>query len=189
MEKSIKSFAEYTLLASATANPACMNKERHYLLGISSEIGEMCSCLKKFVGYNRPLDIVNLGEEMGDILWFVSQLVQLKYPDGPVSKMVFEEKEIPENLNRESNLFKMIMALNLIFTHIIWAEKENKSYQQELYDMIDVLSFIGKLYGLHLADLAWINIQKLAVRFPEKFDSQREMMRDLGLEYQTLSQK
>ena len=189
MEKSIKSFAEYTLLASATDNPACMNKERHYLLGISSEIGEMCSCLKKFVGYNRPLDIVNLGEEMGDILWFISQLVQLKYPNGPISKMVFEKEEERENLDRETTLFEGIMQLNLIFARIIWSEKEDKNYQQELYDMVNVLSFIGKLYDFNLAQLAWINIQKLAVRFPEKFDSQREMMRDLGLEYQTLSKK
>ena len=189
MEKSIKSFAEYTLLASATDNPACMDKERHYLLGISSELGEMCSCLKKFVGYNRPLDIVNLGEEMGDILWFVSQLVQLKYPDGPISKIIFEKKEKPENINRENTLFEGIMTLNLIFSTIIWSEKEEKNYQHELYNIINVLSAIGQLYGLQLADLAWINIQKLAVRFPEKFDSQREMMRDLGLEYQTLSKK
>lgn len=189
MEKSIKSFAEYTLLASATDNPACMDKERHYLLGISSEIGEMCSCLKKFVGYNRPLDIVNLGEEMGDILWFVSQLAQLKYPDGPISKMVFKEKESLENYNKGTTLFEGIMTLNLIFASIIWSEKEERNYQQELFDMVNALSLIGELHGLHLADLAWINIQKLAVRFPEKFDSQREMMRDLGLEYQTLSKK
>lgn len=47
----------------------------HAHLGLSSESGEIGDALKKHVIYGQPLDIANLLEECGDILWYVSLMV------------------------------------------------------------------------------------------------------------------
>ena len=42
----------------------------HAALGLSGEAGEFCDAVKKAVIYKRPLDIKNLAEEVGDVLWY-----------------------------------------------------------------------------------------------------------------------
>lgn len=44
----------------------------HALLGMSSETGEFADALKKHIIYNKPLDIINLQEELGDKMWYIS---------------------------------------------------------------------------------------------------------------------
>ena len=43
----------------------------HAALGIASESGEIADAVKKLMAYGKPLDLVNLDEEMGDILWYI----------------------------------------------------------------------------------------------------------------------
>lgn len=44
----------------------------HACLGLVSESGEFSDALKKEHAYGRPLDVTNLREELGDILWYVA---------------------------------------------------------------------------------------------------------------------
>jgi len=44
----------------------------HAAKGMVTEAGEFNDALKKHVFYNRPLDRVNLVEELGDVLWYVA---------------------------------------------------------------------------------------------------------------------
>jgi NTP pyrophosphatase (non-canonical NTP hydrolase) len=44
----------------------------HALLGINTENGELQDQLKKHLFYNKPLDLTNLKEELGDLLWYVA---------------------------------------------------------------------------------------------------------------------
>lgn len=44
----------------------------HAALGIASEAGELLTVIKREHAYGKPLDWVNMDEEAGDILWFVS---------------------------------------------------------------------------------------------------------------------
>jgi len=46
----------------------------HSLYGIMSEAGEIADCIKKCVIYEKPLDIENLREELGDIMWYIALL-------------------------------------------------------------------------------------------------------------------
>ncbi len=43
----------------------------HALIGINTENGELQDQFKKHVFYGKPLDIVNLKEELGDLLWYI----------------------------------------------------------------------------------------------------------------------
>lgn len=48
----------------------------HAQLGIASEAGEIADCLKKHLIYGQPLDMANLKEECGDLLWYINLLLK-----------------------------------------------------------------------------------------------------------------
>ena len=44
----------------------------HAALGLASEAGEFCDAIKKSFAYEKELDIENLMEELGDLMWFTA---------------------------------------------------------------------------------------------------------------------
>lgn len=51
--------------------------QRHILhaqLGLTTELGEITDTLKKHFIYKQPLDIGNLEEEIGDVMWYLALL-------------------------------------------------------------------------------------------------------------------
>jgi NTP pyrophosphatase (non-canonical NTP hydrolase) len=45
----------------------------HYLVGLSTESGELLDAIKKSIVYGKPLDKVNLIEELGDACWYIAR--------------------------------------------------------------------------------------------------------------------
>ena len=45
----------------------------HYGMGMVTEVGEYMDALKKNLMYGKPIDKVNLREELGDVLWYVAR--------------------------------------------------------------------------------------------------------------------
>lgn len=48
----------------------------HGAIGISTESGEIQDQLKKHIFYGKPLDRVNLLEEVGDVMWYCALLLR-----------------------------------------------------------------------------------------------------------------
>lgn len=48
----------------------------HMIMGISGEAGELLDAVKKHVIYNKPLDINNVLEELGDLEFYLEGLRQ-----------------------------------------------------------------------------------------------------------------
>lgn len=48
------------------------DNEMHMALGMVTEAGELADVYKKALAYNKPIDYVNLKEEVGDLLWYIS---------------------------------------------------------------------------------------------------------------------
>lgn len=44
----------------------------HAVMGIATESGELLDALKKHLFYGKPLDIVNIKEELGDKEWYTA---------------------------------------------------------------------------------------------------------------------
>jgi NTP pyrophosphatase (non-canonical NTP hydrolase) len=42
----------------------------HMVFGIITELGELLDIFKKYMAYGKPVDWVNVKEEMGDIMWY-----------------------------------------------------------------------------------------------------------------------
>ncbi len=46
----------------------------HGAIGLCTEVGEFQDALKKNVYYGKDLDLVNLKEELGDVMWYLAIL-------------------------------------------------------------------------------------------------------------------
>lgn len=57
----------------------------HMVLGISGEAGEILDSIKKYVIYNKPIDLINIIEELGDLLFYI---------EGIKNELHITEKEI-----------------------------------------------------------------------------------------------
>jgi len=56
-------------------NEATLNQDTrliHAAMGLATEAGEFLDPLKKALFYGKPVDKVNLTEELGDIMWYIA---------------------------------------------------------------------------------------------------------------------
>lgn len=49
----------------------------HCAIGVATESGELLDQFKKHIFYGKPLDVVNVGEELADKLWYIVNLCRL----------------------------------------------------------------------------------------------------------------
>jgi NTP pyrophosphatase (non-canonical NTP hydrolase) len=49
----------------------------HMLMGMTTEIGELMDPYKKNLAYEKPIDWVNVKEEIGDLMWYVANFCNL----------------------------------------------------------------------------------------------------------------
>lgn len=72
-------YKEYQNLASKTfaeAGDETLNL-LHCAIGASTEAGELMDAFKKHIYYKKELDVVNIGEEIADIQWYLFNLCRL----------------------------------------------------------------------------------------------------------------
>lgn len=104
---------EYQNLASRTGNNYGDWKAGliNYALGVTGESGEVADMIKKTIFHGHELSISDFKKELGDILWYVSQLASVcnltledvaqtnikklkrRYPDGFSEKASINRKE------------------------------------------------------------------------------------------------
>ena len=68
----------------------------HASIGMTTEVGELSDVVKKHLFYNKPIDWVNLAEEIGDIMWYVALAARVveKNTGKPLSRI------LDENINK-----------------------------------------------------------------------------------------
>lgn len=69
--KTLNAYQE-AALRTAPAGVSQEHDRKHALLGLISEIGEFADTIKKEHAYGKPIDRVNLVEELGDLMWYVA---------------------------------------------------------------------------------------------------------------------
>ena len=50
----------------------------HMILGMQTESAEIADVYKKNIAYGKDLDLVNIKEEIGDLMWYIVNLCTLK---------------------------------------------------------------------------------------------------------------
>jgi NTP pyrophosphatase (non-canonical NTP hydrolase) len=194
----IQTLAEYQQLASRTC-PDLGTPEKNLLhmnLGITTEVGEFLDVIKKNLAYGKPLDVVNLGEELADMAWYIANKARLFFP---VSWEEQEKKHSYESIRKEfSEIFIPIYSeynletrLTILLNCGINPGTEDyivSEVQEDFNGMRDmvILNYVADLHNLDFFQLLTNNITKLQVRYPEKFTNEAALNRDLDAERQQL---
>lgn len=197
-------FKEYATACQRTMPNLGSNRENiiHMLLGIQTEVGELADIYKRNFAYKKPIDIINVKEEIGDLCWYATNHIFLliNSREDSISQIESDIQYIKNELNShlESNL--MVKQMSLINQYIytcfaISAHLDNltesiDSYQLDmintLFHIIALLEILCEKHKISFDECLTKNILKLYVRYPEKFSEDQALCRNLDLERQVL---
>lgn len=190
----IQNLAEYQQLAKRTCPSlgTMFDNERHMTLGVATEIGEALDIFKKKLAYKKPMDIVNLGEELADIAWYIVNLATF---NGVEIKEDLSENliaEFQEYLERVSKIdmtddAKAEVTLILLLSYFC-GSSVSFLFESVLVQLVS-LAYICNLYKLDFFQCLTNNIDKLKVRYPEKFTEKAALNRDLDSERKELEKE
>jgi NTP pyrophosphatase (non-canonical NTP hydrolase) len=177
----------------------------HATTGGLTEIGgEFCDALKAHLFYGKPLDYVNLGEEIGDSWWYLAIAAaaakqNLAELDDLIAQSIKLVTRTAENtspiciLQVGNELAADWAKLNEIAISDFQINPGADAYLNGYPDALQTFTAIvigtaqlGALLG-HDVHLIWqSNIAKLLKRYPEKFDAADAQFRRLNEERATL---
>ncbi len=177
-KSTIKSFADYhraALLTLAPELPGGTHIE-HVAYGLFEEVGELVGAFKRHNFYGLDLDMVNVREEMGDVLWYLAagyEQFDLISPEWEVNNKVerLEQYSITDALRlctrNSSNCFQFISLGHL---------DEIPMDLDRIRLGLEVLAYI---YDLDLLDVARDNLIKLSKRHGETFKKAGVIIKDV----------
>lgn len=114
-----KEYIENVMKTDAGPKPA--SRERivqnfnliHACMGICTESGELMDAIKKTTIYGKPLDVVNLIEEMGDLFWYLGLMAnELHVSFDTIMGLNIEKlrKRYPNNFTEQDALVRDLDA-------------------------------------------------------------------------------
>lgn len=154
---------EYQELAARTCPDLGSNylNRLHFEVGVLTEIGELADIFKKKLAYNKELDLVHIGEEIADVCWY------------EVNKLgMYNSKTIEPKLDMIGPMDDHEIITSLL-------------HYKEFY-VLDLMYNIAVSLGLDFYKLLENNINKLKIRYPNKFDAEKALNRDLESERKEL---
>jgi NTP pyrophosphatase (non-canonical NTP hydrolase) len=109
----LKTESQTALAMDSPIQGARVLRGLHASLGISTEAGELLDAYKKHIFYNKPLDLVNIEEELGDLCWYISLMIDVLRGSGhQTSWGQIWEKNIEKLKKRYGDKFNQEGALN-----------------------------------------------------------------------------
>lgn len=180
---------DYTRLAGRTLSDEFFmetvtdKRQLHGAIGLVTETQELLIAILK------PKDesvIINIGEEIGDMLWYIA-----------IFEREFDLEFSHEHKLSLSSISPLDKTIELLKSsiEILDMYKKLMFYKRPIDQgkLFSLLSFINDslndlcyLYGLNILELEANNINKLYVRFPEKFTTENAVTRDLEKEFEAL---
>lgn len=182
-------FKEYRELTKVTwvRKATSLEDGLHMVLGISGEIAEIAqanilAAERHAQGDKNPFDLNNIREEIGDLMWYVANyfntfdIDNLVYDEiAPIYSPKYEMVVVAGNL---TDLFKKWFAYG----------KEPSRIQLEghIQSVVQVAHNLCLYFQLEMSNVMEVNINKLRVRYGDKFDAHKAINRDLEAERQAL---
>lgn len=148
----------------------------HCMFGVQTELGEILDLYKKSFAYRKPFDKTNLLEEVCDIMWYVAggctitELSLNNFLDSIEFNGDFIPKEDYPTLDIMGGVYDLIINY-----------QNNKITLEALLEKF-VTSEEELFRGLTN------NINKLIIRYPDKFSTENAINRDLDSERNQLEQ-
>lgn len=146
----------------------------HMNMGIHTEVGEVLDIYKKFFAYGKPIDVVHLTEELGDICWYLANKDTFRGITYSADAIDFDG--INANNTQEEFYEQKHGVFEAWLNHIVCSTKD---YWALVY-------ITCRAYDIDFEQMLEININKLKARYPEKFTEEAALNRDLEQERNVL---
>lgn len=190
--------------------PVATRRMMHGVMGISTEVGELCETITKGLGGDDGSfcidDRVGLVEEVGDVLWYMA--ITADALETPFSRFFHTnpvalrtERHLIDTHRREGTSpvegplpdFCLLMSSDAGFLqdvmkrHLIYgAPLDAGRALSVLQHLASVICVFSESFGLSMDYATDRNIAKLRARFPEKYTTERVLSRDLDAERKAL---
>jgi NTP pyrophosphatase (non-canonical NTP hydrolase) len=169
-------FNEYKLASSRTC-PILGSMEldlSHMALGLGSELEELISA-------EVSSDIVNIGEELGDIFWYLANYDRFRGTNN------FQDYKLEEHHFNFSVFIEISKLQNQVKRFIAYKKEIDRVEETKIItNTILAIKYACSRLDLDIYEVMDKNIQKLKVRFPEKFTEENAINRNLEKEYDVL---
>lgn len=149
----------------------------HMVLGMNTEIVELREAI-------RNKDSVNIQEELSDFLWYFCNYKNFR----GYSEYIYEEQELTSNYAIIYKLYDRVSQLQDLIKKFVAYNKEINT-EIELFLLNEIYQYILTIaysYGVDIENGLEKNIAKLKKRYPEKFDENLAINRDLETERKIL---
>jgi len=183
-EHVVISLDEYQRLALRTAKQLDhQHALEHAALGLVSDAGELASAVKAHVVYGQPLDMANLVEECGDVLWFTA------YAADAYRVQLSVVATHSEMASRDSSVTLQHRALQIAYRAARFAMSaafpEYAAPEAALGHLSLLLEYLERVMdhlGLTFQQVARANLTKLRLRYPERYTDAAAQVRADKLE-------
>lgn len=146
---------------------------QHMRLGIFTEFGEIVDIFKRKFAYGKEVDVDHLSEEIGDLFWYLANLHN-------ITERAFFTR-VPDN----NLISKQAETLEQAREALLGIDPVEVISQD-----VEVLMFIGYdialAYELDIHEILEKNVAKLKERYPEGFNEDDAVNRDLEAEAEVL---
>lgn len=168
--------------------------QRMYMtgMGIVGEVGELADCLKKVIHHRHPLDLDKVGKEIGDVLYYVAEGCNAH--DAKLAEVMGREFEQMERhyeemafvgLDKNKELLERCLRLgslsgdyaDYVHDRLVLGQPPMPAGPEILGEILDGLVRLCFILGLHITDVAIHNAEKLRLRYPNGFESNRSINR------------
>ncbi len=188
-------FDTYCALAKRTEKlmPDLHQRLTHHALGYATEAGEILDVFKKHHIYGKPLDRVNLVEEIGDACWYLAGLANAWQVDScalssaVVSGWLIKHNDAAWTLDMLT-LQQSFGAISAELAMTVRNSQDAPVLPQRAAYLIEK-AFIPLNHLLHywcvgvtMKEAMAVNVAKLAARYGDKYSDAGATVRDLGTE-------
>ena len=155
----------------------------HMIMGMVSELEELFEAIDKG-------DIVNIGEELTDQYWYLSNYCRY-------FNISFEDLDFENVIQLEpiKGIEDLLMRITKSISKLTDVEKKSLAYNKEVNaerrldfckDIFRMIKLTYTYFSLNMYKCMENNIQKLRIRFPDKFTEKHAINRDLENERKAL---
>jgi NTP pyrophosphatase (non-canonical NTP hydrolase) len=180
LENKISSLKEYQELAQRTCADLGSKKlnNLHMKMGLITELAEAIDVYKKKIAYKKDIDYVNLQEELiGDVFWYAVNYCRINKIALPVMPEALLESQKPSYTDEE------------YVKHLIEFVKLSMKTKKNISSLMIKIYILSIYLNFDFYQSLTNNINKLMVRYPEKFDTDKAINRDLETERKRLEDK
>jgi NTP pyrophosphatase (non-canonical NTP hydrolase) len=155
----------------------------HMALGLAGELGEIVNCTGTEL--KHKIDLTNLEEELGDQYWYLSCYCHLR--NVPVPHADHLKVDIENDLCFELLISSISDLVDLVKRYTAYNKEIDRAKELEtVYNIYVSLFLFESIYQLDGNKIREKNINKLRVRYPQKYSDDSAINRNIEAERKSL---